>query len=140
MVFACSRGVKQAPARDPREGRRETRGRDLTRIRELLDCVDVGQREREAFIDMQSWLLQREHAQLSEKQRKWVDSRHAELLLGDPAERNANVPRGKEVQQPPVLSKLPKAPPGRRQEQRAAEPAPEPDYPIPDDNDLPDWF
>lgn len=69
--------------------------------------------EREAFEDMLAQ-LEAGRRVLSDLQFQWASSRHQQLLCGDPAKRNASVPRGKEVERPAVLRNLPKAPPGRR--------------------------
>ena len=53
---------------------------------------------------------------LTDRQRAWAETRAHDLGLswGDPARRNANVPRGREVEMAEVLSNRPKLPPGRK--------------------------
>lgn len=53
---------------------------------------------------------------LTEPQRNWAEgiAEKLELDVGDPAERNANIPRGREVEPAPVLKNLPKRPPRKR--------------------------
>ncbi len=72
----------------------------------------LSQKEHDAFTDMREKLATEQH-QLSAKQHEWAKARHDELHLGDPAKRNANVPRGREVAKPDVLRNLPKKPPAR---------------------------
>ncbi len=74
--------------------------------------------ERTAFENMLTLLVSphRQHETLSPNQRAWAVRRaqQLEIDLRDPAERNRNVPRGREVAPAAVLQTLPKAPPGRR--------------------------
>jgi hypothetical protein len=85
----------------------------LETLRELLACSELNEIERAVFADMLSCLEEGQY-QLTFLQARWAQERHEELLLGDPAKRNANVPRGKEVPVPEVLKALPKSPPRRR--------------------------
>jgi len=87
----------------------------LTLLRELLATAEgiLGEAERTKFADMFA-CLEEGQRELTPKQLAWVQGRHDELLLGDPHERNANVPRGREVAPAEVLRTLPKRPPGRR--------------------------
>lgn len=68
--------------------------------------------EREGFESMLASLAagQRE---LTRKQWEWAEARHQRLALGDPAERNRGVPRGKEVELVAHKLGLPKRPPRR---------------------------
>lgn len=70
----------------------------------------------EAFTGMLERLRSGAQRTLTEKQRKWAESvaDQLELDVGDPAQRNAGVPRGRPVEIAPVLKHLPKKPPGRK--------------------------
>lgn len=92
----------------------------LELLRELLAAPDsearaegLGEVERSKFADMFA-CLEEGQRELTPKQLHWAQSRHDELMLGDPAKRNARVPRGREVAPADVLRTLPKRPPGRR--------------------------
>lgn len=71
------------------------------------------QREHDAFAQMRE-RLDNGQRQLTTLQHEWAKAKHQELGLGDPAKRNANVPRGRDVGVPEVLRHLPKKPPTRR--------------------------
>lgn len=118
-VFVCGRR--------PPHPRSIQRAEDLDLLRALGSVVDGGQGEGPddggltaeevvAFEDMRQFLGRRPEATLSKAQREWAERRAGDLGLswGDPARRNANVPRGREVETPAVLRDLPKRPPGRR--------------------------
>lgn len=92
----------------------------LDLLRELLAAPDsevrtegLDETERAKFADMFA-KLEEGQRELTPKQLHWVQGRHDELELGDPAKRNARVPRGREVAPADVLKTLPKRPPGRR--------------------------
>jgi hypothetical protein len=95
----------------------ERRSRDLHALRALLMSDRLREDEAESFDDMLT-RLERGRFPLTEKQRAWVLSRCEELGVDpDPRsheERNRDVPRGREVATPPVLTNLPKAPPRRK--------------------------
>jgi len=78
----------------------------------------LSESEHEAFEDMLTRLESdpRDQLELSEKQRAWVYRRADELdvIVESPAERNKDVPKGREVELSPVLQNRPKKPPGRR--------------------------
>ena len=82
------------------------RGEDFALLDALLaDQVELDDHEREAFEDMRDklhdWL-----PALSEKQRGWLAEAAARLGVDalTPAERNKDVPRGRDVTPPAVLS------------------------------------
>ena len=68
--------------------------------------------ERSAFASMLE-RLEEGQRELTAKQWAWAQARHARLLLGDPAERNRGVPRGREVELAAHKLGLPKRPPNR---------------------------
>ena len=98
---------------------------DESRLRdrdvELL-AVLVGEPEQltaeqfEAFSQMLGRLREGKQVNLSERQRAWAEgvAEKLEIDVGDPAQRNANVPKGRPVELAPVLKHLPKKPPGRK--------------------------
>lgn len=96
----------------PSEDHREN---DLRALSSLLDLEELSEYERDAFDDMLAPLMAGRYRQLTERQREWVMGRCDVLgiVIGDPAERNKNVPRGREVEAPDILKRLPKAPPRR---------------------------
>lgn len=86
--------------------RGEYRERDLRLLRALGDESRLRDDELDAFDDMLDRLVRRGQIELTEAQREWAEAvaeRH-ELDFDDPAERNANVPRGREVETPEALS------------------------------------
>lgn len=103
--------------------RESQRVEDLEMLRELAkaprrehgDSRESGitDSEREAFEDMHRQITDGGYRCLTRKQRVWVETMHKTLLLSDPAKRNENVPRGREVVMAPVLQNLPKRPPMR---------------------------
>lgn len=103
--------------------KQDQRAADLYALDQLLRENDLSDYERGAFENMNERLARGRYP-LTEKQRTWVLGRCEELGvdadLREHAERNANVPRGREVATPGVLQGLPKDPPGRRR--------PEPSY------------
>ena len=92
------------------------RASDLYLLRELLKKDELGENEREAFDDMLVKLDGAERRALSLAQRAWATSRADALGIGvlDPAERNKNVPRGREVAPSAALLNKPLRPPSRR--------------------------
>jgi hypothetical protein len=98
-----------------------SRSGDIALLRALVARRDeLREGEPEAFASMLERLEdeERHFDGLSAKQRKWVDDAAHRLEIedpeDDPAKRNADVPRGREVEKPAVLRNLPKAPPGRK--------------------------
>jgi hypothetical protein len=71
---------------------------------------DLGEDTRRAFSEMLAWLDRGEGRGLSVRQREWVES----ALLEYTPISASDVPRGREVQTPEVLKKLPLKPPTRR--------------------------
>lgn len=114
--------VEQFLEEDPEKARRDL---DLKLLAELVDAffqdepedrtVCLATSEHEAFESMLI-RLRRGQVLLTEKQRKWVEGRASDLNLASysPAARNANVPRGREVQLAIDGMPKPKKPPGRR--------------------------
>lgn len=95
----------------------DLRVRDQTLLRALVrDPRELTAEQFEAFTDMLERLGIGQQQVLTPNQRQWAEgvAEKLELDVGDPAERNAGVPRGREVEPAPVLRKLPKSPPGRR--------------------------
>lgn len=72
----------------------------------LADDVELTQNERDAFRDMRDRLDDGQR-ELTKPQRRWASDVAAHLGADGltPAERNANVPRGREVAAPSVLSR-----------------------------------
>lgn len=95
----------------------EQRQEDLDDLTTLIAHHDLTKSEREAFEDMHRRISGDLPAfkTLHPNARKWVKEATKKYLLDkSPAERNKNVPRGKEVQVPSVLGNLPKSPPRRK--------------------------
>lgn len=93
------------------------RDRDIEILEALVgEPEDLTSEQHEAFSEMLDKLRTGRQKVLSEKQRAWAEgiAEKLELDVGDPAERNANVPRGREVEPAPVLKNLPKRPPRKR--------------------------
>ena len=104
------------------------RERDLLLLRAILGHDDAEHDFAEPFGQMLEKLEseRRRYDVLSEKQRQWVEGIAEKLGIDvdDPAERNAGVPRGREVAPAPVLTNLPKQPPktmGQRMADAAAD-------------------
>lgn len=95
----------------------EHRETDLRALRGLLASESLTGKERAAFESMELDItgLTR-FRQLTKNQREWVLARCDELAIVviDPAVRNKDVPRGREVETPAILRNLPKAPPRRK--------------------------
>lgn len=107
-------------------GEGEARERDRRMLKALLEVGaasrsedGLSDKEEEAFEDMLDRLDRYPTGELSAKQREWVERRCEELgvSVGSPAERNARVPRGREVEEAPALRSKPKVPPGRKAKQ-----------------------
>ncbi len=115
--FICRRGPTTArevrPTVEPRT-RAEIGREDAQKLALILDQPDLKASTRSAFEEMRASL--KRYPSLTDRQRGWVDSELDErgLSIVDPAVRNANVPRGREVAPAAVLQQLPLAPPGRR--------------------------
>ena len=101
----------------------EQRVKDLVLLHALCDDTlspfggGLKDAERQAFEDMRDALEApvRKYETLSPKQREWATRRADEMSLDlrTPAERNADVPRGHEVESRAAQLGLPLAPPGR---------------------------
>jgi hypothetical protein len=84
-----------------------TRAGDLALLDALLaDDVELRDDERERFEDMREKLADWTMRELTGPQRKWLTEAANRLGVDllTPAERNADVPRGREVTAPAVLS------------------------------------
>jgi hypothetical protein len=77
--------------------------RDKALLRELTNGYDLRDDEQDAFDDMLDRLARGRVPELSEKQRAWVEGVADRLGVLDPAERNARVPRGRDVPTPEQL-------------------------------------
>lgn len=99
-----------------------TRTHDIATLRALLaDANRLKDGEQDAFAGMLERLdpdAARSTRRLTDAQRAWVTDAADRLELDDPADdpalRNRDVPRGRDVPVPAALQNLPKAPPGRR--------------------------
>lgn len=86
------------------------RASDLTLLRELVDVVDLSDEESEAFADMLA-RMERQRARLvklSDKQRAFAESvarRNNVSFTNRHPIRAEDVPRGREVETPEILSK-----------------------------------
>ncbi len=86
------------------------RERDLNKLAVLVDSGALEEREAEPFYEMQRYLKDSIHRELTGKQRRWIDDKIRECGL-DPDKKP--VPRGKPGETPNVLKNLPMKPPGR---------------------------
>lgn len=86
----------------------ETARGDLDRrlLRALSDSPDLTDCEQDAFDEMLERLAKGQRRELTERQREWAErvADRVGVSVVDPAERNANVPRGRDVPSPDVLS------------------------------------
>jgi len=91
---------------------------DRKKLRAALDDHELWEKARADFEDMLSRIDPQfgDFTALTDRQRAYVDGQLEKLGISveDPAERNANVPRGREVQTAWKQAELPLAPPGRR--------------------------
>jgi hypothetical protein len=78
---------------------------DMALLRDLLDDSEITAGEGGAFDEMLRE-LRRGRFPLSKRQRAWAErvARRVGVTVGDPAKRNERVPRGADVEPPPVLS------------------------------------
>lgn len=118
-AFVCTRPARGAPPRAPSpptaRTRKEQGGIDRRKLQAALEEADLKERPRADFEDM----LGKIHPQfgdydcLTDRQRGYVDNVLQELGVDErsPAERNASVPRGRNVEL--NFGQLPLAPPGR---------------------------
>ena len=93
------------------------RDNDLRALRGLLETEELSDVERAAFDSMLADITGgTRYRQLTINQREWAMRRCDDLgiVVIDPAERNKDVPRGREVEMAPILRNLPKMPPKRR--------------------------
>lgn len=116
--FVCRRPARGgAPPAAPARGRtRKEQGEvDRRKLRAALAEPDLKEKPRGDFEDMLSRIEPQfgDYDCLTDRQRGYVDDVLRELGVDerDPAERNAAVPRGREVA--PAWNQLPLAPPGR---------------------------
>lgn len=90
---------------------------DLRALKGLLDLEELSEYEREAFDGMLANIMDGGHyRQLTHPQREWAMARCDALgiVVIEAAERNKDVPRGREVPTPAILQNLPKTPPRKR--------------------------
>lgn len=97
--------------------RKELGAQERVLLDALLEADDLRADQREAFGDMRAAIDAQfgRYLSLTERQRAWVLSECEErgISLQTPAQRNANVPRGREVAPAWGQGQLPLAPPGR---------------------------
>jgi hypothetical protein len=99
-------GFKERSPEDRRPGDQDAlRLADMALLRDLLDDAEITVGEAGAFDEMLRG-LRRGRPPLSKRQRAWAErvARRVGVTVGDPAKRNERVPRGADVEPPPVLS------------------------------------
>ena len=95
----------------------EHRANDLRALRGLLESESLTEPEAVAFENMLADITgATPFRQLTARQREWAMARCDALgvVVIDPAIRNKDVPRGREVPTPAILANLPKSPPRKR--------------------------
>jgi len=110
---------KAADAMDAAVVRLSKQGTDDARLLGLVleQSEEIGPRATIAFGAMQADLQSGDWRELTPKQRAWLNDVADKLDIVEPAKNlmsSGKVPRGKEVELPPALTRLPLKPPGHR--------------------------